>query len=502
MITKAAKKSCSTTEYRRLTDALFRLPQLAHSTTGPHRQRRLFPRTRTPLPKSLETKQIEQHKYDAVAAVNHDLVLTRSDAMPIGREIHRQINVEPDHFVHAADACTPLHPSPRLLALRPPPTPTHHRTPHTSSPPPDANPTTSAAIRHRHPQHLLHSSSFRTRTPVSPPHLAPTLRHVKAPEMRTNEFKAPTALPPLIAIALHATLLSIIRPPSNLVARQPTFLPHPTTHPFYVFRLSISPSKSSSHRHACVSITRTPSPLRRPQVLFPFPRAPPSYLKSIQIQIKFTIAATSTRQLAVRAEERLHRIHLTALAHDPTPLSPAFLHSTSSQSAIRPASILLQSTSTTHSTSPVNFNSPSKSLSHRRPATTPLPRFAVDFDFALPPRLARHPPVRRLGREAAESASTYNPARADGEGGGATCETRRVESVDHNIYLQPAVYRTTPQQQHFLFADLGYRHEPFQHPAHSRGQCEYDHDINDNFDRQGWSCNVFELAWSDMHVES
>ncbi|KAK7031939.1 glycosyltransferase family 15 protein [Favolaschia claudopus] len=44
-------------------------------------------------------------------------------------------------------------------------------------------------------------------------------------------------------------------------------------------------------------------------------------------------------------------------------------------------------------------------------------------------------------------------------------------------------------QIHF-FEDIGYRHEPFQHcpqePAHSRGQCECD--INDNFDREGWSC--------------
>ncbi|KAJ7327539.1 glycosyltransferase family 15 protein [Mycena albidolilacea] len=44
-------------------------------------------------------------------------------------------------------------------------------------------------------------------------------------------------------------------------------------------------------------------------------------------------------------------------------------------------------------------------------------------------------------------------------------------------------------QIHF-FDDIGYRHEPFQHcpqePAHSREQC--DCKIDDNFDREGWSC--------------
>jgi len=45
------------------------------------------------------------------------------------------------------------------------------------------------------------------------------------------------------------------------------------------------------------------------------------------------------------------------------------------------------------------------------------------------------------------------------------------------------------EQIHF-FEDIGYRHEPFQHcpqqPAHGREQC--DCDINDNFDREDWSC--------------
>jgi len=45
------------------------------------------------------------------------------------------------------------------------------------------------------------------------------------------------------------------------------------------------------------------------------------------------------------------------------------------------------------------------------------------------------------------------------------------------------------EQIHF-FQDIGYRHEPFQHcpqqPAHGREQC--DCDINDNFDREDWSC--------------
>jgi len=45
------------------------------------------------------------------------------------------------------------------------------------------------------------------------------------------------------------------------------------------------------------------------------------------------------------------------------------------------------------------------------------------------------------------------------------------------------------EQIHF-FDDIGYRHEPFQHcpqaPAHGREQCECD--INNNFDREGWSC--------------
>jgi len=45
------------------------------------------------------------------------------------------------------------------------------------------------------------------------------------------------------------------------------------------------------------------------------------------------------------------------------------------------------------------------------------------------------------------------------------------------------------EQIHF-FDDIGYRHEPFQHcpqaPSHSRNQC--DCDINENFDREGWSC--------------
>ncbi|KAJ7065502.1 glycosyltransferase family 15 protein [Mycena amicta] len=44
-------------------------------------------------------------------------------------------------------------------------------------------------------------------------------------------------------------------------------------------------------------------------------------------------------------------------------------------------------------------------------------------------------------------------------------------------------------QIHF-FQDIGYRHEPFQHcpqePSHSQNQC--DCDINENFDREGWSC--------------
>ncbi|KAJ7880159.1 glycosyltransferase family 15 protein [Mycena leptocephala] len=44
-------------------------------------------------------------------------------------------------------------------------------------------------------------------------------------------------------------------------------------------------------------------------------------------------------------------------------------------------------------------------------------------------------------------------------------------------------------QIHF-FDDIGYKHIPFQHcpqePSHTRNQC--DCDINNNFDREGWSC--------------
>ncbi|KAK6985012.1 hypothetical protein R3P38DRAFT_3102581 [Favolaschia claudopus] len=133
---------------------------------------------------------------------------------------------------------------------------------------------------------------------------------------------------------LHATRVSILQS-----RRSTAQLSSTSDHPPILRRLSTSSIRLQTRdRHPCVSITRRPTPLQGPQARFLFPKAPPSYLKYIQIQIH-------PRRRVVRAKERLLHIHWTA--HHATPLSinhPPSLN------------LHLQSNSTAHSTSPVDLS--------------------------------------------------------------------------------------------------------------------------------------------------